>query len=202
MKVVGIIGGIGAGKSTVIEGIKEYTPTYVISGDEVGHKLLKKGQAGYAPVIAAFGEGICDRQGEIVRKALGELVFKDAKKLQCLNAITHPLIYQEVMRQIKACQYKGQYELIVVEGALLLEIGLDRLMDVLIAVYADEETRIKRVMLREGFTREQVLNRFKAQKKWEEFQEKAHFVINNGLSIESTCEQIKNIVMQLKESSV
>ncbi|PHV71451.1 dephospho-CoA kinase [Sporanaerobium hydrogeniformans] len=196
MKVIGVIGGIGAGKSTVIEKIREYTATYVISADCIGHGILKKGQPAYVPVIETFGEGILDSKGEIVRKALGEIVFKDAKQLEKLNALTHPLICEEVERQINWCKKQAAYDFIVVEGALLLEVGLGKLMDIIIAVYADEETRIKRVMLREGFTKEQVLSRFKAQKKWEEFQEAADFVIDNGISLEKTCEQIKKIVVQ------
>lgn len=194
MKVIGIMGGIGAGKTTVVSLIQLFKNTLVISADEVGHKLLYKGQAAYEPVIKAFGTDILSCQGEIIRKRLGEIVFRDPQKLHQLNQITHPLIYEEIKRQIDKCQEEELVELILIDAALLIEIGLVKLTDKVIAVYAEDEVRMARIGEREGLSKKEILERFKAQKKWEEFTKVADAVIDNSFSLQETKQQIKNLL--------
>ncbi len=197
MKVIGIVGGIGVGKTTVVSLIKHYKKTFIISADEIGHDLLLKGHAAYQPIISAFGSCILSKGGNIIRQKLGEIVFSDPKKLQLLNCITHPLIYNEVKRQIESARQDGNFELVIIDAALLIEIGLERLTDKVIAVYADDAIRIPRIMKRQGLTKQQILERFKAQKKWEEFTQIADEIIDNSLSLEETRGQIKKLLVHL-----
>ncbi len=197
MKVIGVVGGIGVGKTTVVSLIKHYKKTFIISADEIGHDLLLKGHAAYQPVTSAFGSCILSKDGNIIRQKLGEIVFSDPKKLQLLNCITHPLIYNEVKRQIESARQDGNFELVIVDAALLIEIGLQYLTDKVIAVYADDKVRIPRIMKRQGLTKQQILERFKAQKKWEEFTQIADEIIDNSLSLEETREQIKKLLVHL-----
>jgi dephospho-CoA kinase len=197
MKVLGIVGGIGAGKTTIVSLIKQMKDTFVISADQIGHQLLLKGNMGYQQVVDHFGKEILSDSGEIVRKRLGELVFKDSQKLRCLNKITHPLIYNEVKRQIEVCQKQAKFEFIIIDAALLIEIGLTDFVDVIVAVYANDEVRINRLMKREGLSKEQILERFKAQKKWEEFTSITHTIIDNSFELENTEKQIKKIIDNL-----
>ncbi|MBE6022272.1 MAG: dephospho-CoA kinase [Cellulosilyticum sp.] len=201
MNVIGIIGGMGAGKSTVIAILSELQPISYISADLIGHEILLKGQPAYTPIIETFGTGILDETGEIVRKRLGEVVFGDELKVRQLNEITHPLITKRVVERIEEDKMTRPEQLIILEAALLLESGLVDLTDLVIAVYADPEVRIKRVIAREGLGEEQILRRFKAQKEWEELKAAADYVIDNSVSLEETTKQIKTFLEKVKAGS-
>ena len=197
MKVIGVVGGMGAGKTTVVSLIQEIKKVYVIACDQIGHELLLKGHDGYDQVIAAFGSSILSPAGEIVRNRLGQLVFHDPKKLEQLNHIIHPLIYKEVQKQISKYKEQKQYELIIIDAALLIEMGLVPLTNKIVAVYAEQELRIDRIVKRQGLSKEQVLERFSTQKNWEEFKNIADAVIDTSFGIASTKEQVKFLLDRL-----
>lgn len=197
MKVIGIVGGMGAGKSTVITIMNEIQPLSCISADLIGHEILLKGAVAYQPIIKAFGEEILDESGEIVRQKLGQLVFGNTEKVALLNAITHPIITAKVKERIAYYQKTAPGQHIILEAALLLESGLVDLTDVVIAVYADQDVRLKRVMARERLDEKHILKRFKAQKEWEELKAAADYVIDNGISLDATATQIKQLLTLL-----
>lgn len=197
MKIIGIVGGMGAGKSTVIALLNEIQPVSYISADLIGHEILLKGQPAYEPIIQAFGKEILDEQGEIIRKKLGQAVFGNPEKVACLNEITHPLITKRVIERIKEAKQTAPGRHIILEAALLLESGLVDLTDLVIAVYANSETRIKRVIEREGLEREQIIKRFKAQKEWKELEAAADYVIDNSVSLEETKHQIRQFLQKV-----
>lgn len=201
MEVIGIIGGMGAGKSTVIALWNEIQPISCISADIIGHDILLRGHAAYEPILKAFGEDILDDRGEIIRKKLGERAFISPEKVKQLNQITHPLIIEEVKRQINEAKITRPGQYIILEAALLLESGLDCLTDLIVAVYADVEKRVQRVIEREGLTREHIFKRFQAQKEWEALEAVADYIIDNSVSLDYTREQIKSILEQIKNHS-
>lgn len=193
--VLGIVGGIGAGKTTIVSLLSILKETYVIGADEIGHKLLLKDGKAYNKVVSAFGEDILDEEGHIIRAKLGAIVFADQTKLQKLNEISHPLIFEEVSFQIEKRKLEDKWEWIIIDAALLIEIGLVKLTDKVIGVYTEEEVRIERIMQREGFTREEALKRINSQKKWEEFNSVSDVVIDNSFSPENTKDQIAKIIV-------
>ena len=197
MKVIGIVGGMGAGKSTVITIMNEMQPLSYISADLIGHEILKKDEAAYQPIVEAFGKEILDNSGEIVRQKLGQVVFGSTEKVTLLNAITHPIITTKIKERIAYYQKTAPSQHIILEAALLLESGLVDLTDVVIAVYANKDVRLKRVMARESLDEKHILKRFKAQKEWEEIKVVADYVIDNGISLESTTTQIKQLLTLL-----
>lgn len=197
MKVIGIIGGMGAGKSTVIEIMNEIEPISYILADTVGHDILLKGHEAYETVVRSFGNDILDSNGEIIRRKLGQKVFHDPKQLVKLNEITHPIIRKKIEERIKRDQRLAPDRLIVLEAALLLEGGLKDLTDKIVAVYADPKTRVERVVRREGLEEEQILQRFKAQKDWEEIKQVADYIIDNSISRENTKRQVANLLVAL-----
>lgn len=197
MKVIGIVGGMGAGKSTVIRLMNEVRPISCILADNVGHDVLLKGHEAYQPVVEAFGKEILDDNGQIIRKKLGEIVFKDPDKLKKLNEITHPIIEMCICKQIATYKEEAPDRPIVLEAALLLESGLVDLTDIVVAIYAEPSIRVQRVVEREGLPEEQILERFKAQKEWEEIKASADYVIDNSVSLEETKEQIKALFEKL-----
>lgn len=197
MKVIGIVGGMGAGKSTVITIMNEIQPISYISADLIGHEILLKGGAAYQPIIEAFGDEILDASGEIIRQKLGQVVFGNTEKVALLNVITHPIITAKIKDRIAYYQKTAPNQPIILEAALLLESGLVDLTDVVVAVYADKDVRLKRVIAREGLDEKHILKRFKAQKEWEELKAAADYVIDNGISLESTTAQIKQLLTLL-----
>lgn len=194
MKVIGIVGGIGAGKTTVVSILSDLKPTVVIGADEIGHEILMPEGAAYAEVIQAFGEDILDEEGRIIRRKLGEIVFKDKKELEKLNRITHPKIYSRIEALIEVYRLEKNYEWVIIDAALLIEIGLVKLTSLVIGVYAKEEVRIERIMKRENFSHEQALSRIRVQKKWEELEKVAQEIIDNSSSYEYTKEQIEKMI--------
>lgn len=197
MKVIGILGGIGAGKTTVTRLMSELCPMEVILADLVGHDVLLKGHPAYEPVVLAFGTDILDDNDEIVRKKLGEKVFGHPEELAKLNSITHPIIYNEIKEQIAYLKKTTPKRHILLEAALLIEGGLIDLVDLVVGVYAEDPVRIERVMQREGLNREQIIKRFKAQKKWEELKSIADEIIDNSISLEYTKKQVEEILARL-----
>lgn len=195
--VLGIVGGIGAGKSTVVKQFEEKSLSYTIGVDELGHQILLKGQEAYEAVVHAFGTTILDDQGEIVRRRLGAIVFTDQEKLKRLNQITHPILYRKVKEIIETQKTKNKYRFILIDAALLVEIGLVELTDYIIGVYADELVRIERVMKREGISKEAVINRISKQKKWKQLEQLCDEVIDNSGNPTSTRAQIDELIDKL-----
>jgi dephospho-CoA kinase len=105
--VVGIVGGVGVGKSTVLGILKDKYGAMVIEADAVGHDLMKKGEKLYREEVACFGEEILDASGEIDRKKLGAMVFSDKDKLRTLNEMAHPAIREEIARRLEAWRTDG-----------------------------------------------------------------------------------------------
>lgn len=202
MKVIGIVGGIGAGKSTVVALMNEIRPIHVISADLIGHDILRKGQRGYEPVIDAFGETILDEEGEIVRGRLAQMVFGNPERLQKLNAITHPIITEVVKERILNYKKIAPGQHIVLEAALLIESGLIDLTDRVVAVYAEREERTRRVIKRDGIDEDQIKHRLKAQKEWSEIASIADYIIDNSISLEATKIQIEQILIALEEEEI
>lgn len=200
MKVIGIVGGMGAGKSTVVKLLNEIEPVSSISADLIGHEILLKGEPAYVPILDAFGYDILDESGEIIRKKLGQAVFGDEEKVRKLNEITHPLIMKRVMQRIEESKRETPHRHIILEAALLLESGLVDLTDLVIAVYADVDVRIKRVIQREGLSEEQIVKRFNAQKEWTELRAAADYVIDNSVSLENTKKQISHILQEIEST--
>ena len=193
---LGIIGGIGAGKSTVVTLITEQVPCQVIGADEIGHRILLKGERAYEAVIDAFGTGILDEAGHIVRRELGKIVFSSQEALKQLNAITHPIIFDEVQKMIQKYEQEG-VPCIIIDAALLIEIGLVQLTDYVIGVDTSEDVRIKRIMKREGFSKEEAVARINKQKKWEELKKVIDYTIDNNGNYEETTGQIKALLHTL-----
>ncbi len=195
---LGIVGGMGAGKSTVVTLITEQIPCQVIGADEIGHRILLQGEKAYQPVIDAFGIGILDETQTIVRKELGKIVFSSKENLQRLNAITHPIIFEETKRMIEVYE-REKVPCIIIDAALLVEIGLVQLTDYVIGVDAKDSVRLERVMKRDGFGEEEARTRINKQKKWEELEEIIDYTINNDGDYEATKKQVEVLINTLKQ---
>lgn len=195
MRIIGITGGIGSGKSAVLELLRQHYHAHTLEADRAAHLLMAPGGATYQPIIDAFGREILCADKTIDRKRLGAEVFASKKKLALLNEITHPAVRAYILEQIAAYRKKHPDGIFVLEAALLIEEGYSEVCDELWYIYAHEETRIRRLMEGRGYTREKSLSIMKSQSEEAFYRLHCKYVIDNSADIEKTKIQIDNLLM-------
>lgn len=198
MKIIGITGGVGCGKSTVLSLIKDNFNAFIIMADEVGRELMEVDAPAYVKIVKSFGEGILNEDKTINRPRLSKIVFNDKKQLKVLNGIVHPLVKEYIVKDIAQKAEAKEYDYYFVEAALLIEDHYDAICDELWYVYAKDEVRIKRLMESRGYDREKCLSMFANQLTKEEFEEKCAAVINNSGDLDSTFSQLE-VLLSRKE---
>lgn len=196
MKVIGLTGGTGSGKSVVSKSLAA-AGAVIVDADKIAHEIILKGEPAYMEIIEYYGTGILDDEKNIIRKKLGEIVFNDKEKLAFLNQCTHKYITAEVKRQIAAAKEEGKAAAIIVDAPLLLEAGLEKFCDLVWVVYAEPEVRAQRVMARDGITYELAKARIANQKSWEEYKQAADAVIDNSKDLEHLEGQLVEILKTL-----
>lgn len=192
--VIGITGGIGTGKSTVLKLLNEKFGFYVFEADKVGHELMKSGEIVYNKIVETFGKEILDDNNEIDRKAMSKLVFSNKEKLEVLNNIVHPEVIAEMVRRMEYESKNHNINNFVIEAALLIESGCNKICDKVWYIYSDDDTRIERLKKGRGMKEEDIKAVMKNQLKYEEFKTGTSYVIDNSLSIENTCLQIEKLL--------
>ena len=196
MKVIGLTGGTGSGKSVVSKSLLA-AGAVIVDADKIAHDIILKGEPAYHEIIAYYGTGILDENGNIIRKKLGEIVFNDKEKLAFLNQCTHKYITAEVKRQIAEAKATDTAKAIVLDAPLLLEAKLETVCDVVWVVYSDPEVRAQRVMARDGITYELAKARIANQKSWEEYKQAADAVIDNSKDLAYLESQLAEILKTL-----
>ena len=180
--ILGITGGTGCGKTTLLNCIAEQGGL-ILDCDAIYHELLRNDPALLSAIEARFHGSV--ENGVLQRKKLGSLVFSDEKALSDLNAITHGAVKAEVLRRLA-----GKPRLAAIDAIGLFEGGLAELCDVTVAVIAPEEARIQRLMARDGISRDYALRRMAAQKSAGWFRKKCDYCLeNNGTQedFQKTC---------------
>lgn len=190
MKIIGITGGVGAGKSTVLDYLREQFHAYVIQADQVGHQVMEPGEICYSQVIALFGEHILKKDKTIDRKAVSDVVFGNEEKLKKLNGIIHPAVRQSVLEEIQL-QKEKKTAIVVVEAALLLEEHYEKFCDKVWYVHTDREIRINRLMENRGYSREKSESIISSQAPDEYFAKHADYIIRNNGDIKDTWLQVE-----------
>jgi dephospho-CoA kinase len=161
MKIIGLTGVIGSGKSTVAGFLKELGAA-VINADEVAHQVYAPGTPGWQQVVSTFGSGILNPDASIDRRKLGQIVFTNSEALARLNRIIHPLVEQKVRALLDDYRNQG-VRVTVIEAALLIEAGWVPLMDELWVTTAPREVIWRRLKARDSAARRQVLARLRSQ---------------------------------------
>ena len=188
MKVIGITGGVGSGKSRVLAYLEEAYGAVICQMDETARSLQKKGTRCFERIVEVFGHEILDAQGELDRAALGSIVFASEEKLAQLNGIVHPEVIRHVAKDIQSKEAQGR-SLYVVEAALLPDVGKE-LCDELWYIYADESARRERLKASRGYTDEKISQMIASQPQEERFRSTCSVVIDNSGSFEDTMKQI------------
>lgn len=190
MKVIGLTGGIGSGKTTVMQLFQKLgVPVYI--ADVEAKKLMQNLVILKYELVANFGE-LAFKNGELNTSYLAEIVFSDPKKLKTINQIVHPKVRAH-FEQFKAAQ-KNNY--IIFENAILFENGFDNLCDYIITITAPLEERIKRIEKRDNLSRDQIMNRVHNQWTDDLKTVKSDFVIENT-NLENTQKKVLEIHQQL-----
>ncbi len=190
MKVYGITGGAGSGKSEVIRMLRDDFGGYVILADEVSRKLTYKGNISYGLILDHFGKEILGPDGEIDRKRLADIVFNDEDELACLNSMTHPYVKQEIISEIARIKKEDRYPFIALEAALLLESGYENICDEIWYVYTSPDIRRERMKQTRGYSDEKVDSVMANQLSDKVFFEKCQFVIKNNDSLDAVYAQL------------
>ena len=191
MKVIGLTGGIGSGKSTVSRFLAELGAV-ILDVDRVGHEAFKPDTEIWREVVTAFGRQVLTPSGEIDRKKLGEIVFGNAELLSRLNQIMHPRMYDMVKVQLEEYQRRG-VEVVVLEAPLLLEAGWTSLVDEVWVTVASESTVLKRLQERVGLSKEESLSRIHSQLSSEERIKRADVVINTDCSLDEVKARVREL---------
>lgn len=181
----GLTGGIASGKTTVAGFLAEFG-ALVLDADAIAHEMIRKGGEAHADVVARFGREILDPGGDVDRKRLGAIVFRDRSALADLNAIVHPRIFPEVERRIGLYLLRGHATVAVLEAALLVEAGLHRKLDRLVVVRCGKDAQIARLVARHGMPTDEAFLRIEAQAPLETKLAVADYVIDTDATLRET----------------
>ena len=190
MITIGITGGVGAGKSTVLDFLEQEYQAYVMKADEIGQLVMEPGQSCYEPVIALFGKQVIKNDKTIDRRLVSDVVFSHPDMLEKLNHIIHPAVKEYIRRQLALKKEEGQ-RICVVEAALLLEDHYEEFCDTVWYIHTDSEIRIRRLMESRGYTREKSMSIIASQAPEEFFRAHTDYVVTNNADLEETWQQIR-----------
>ncbi len=194
MYKVGITGGIGSGKSTVCDILRELDVA-VYNSDVRAKELMMESVSLRQALVERFGEEVYNAEG-LNRAYLSQRVFGSASELEALNAIVHPAVMADFDAWAEAQQ--GNY--VVLESAILFEAQLENRVDVVVSVMAPESLRVERAMQRDGASREQIMARIKAQMSDDERSDRSKYAIVN-IDLEELREEVEQLHRRLSYDS-
>lgn len=188
MIIIGLTGGIGSGKSTVSDILKEQGIP-VVDGDRIAREVVEPHRPAYDEIVRVFGTEVLQQDGTLNRKHIGEIVFSDPEKLSVLNSITHKEIYRVILERLESLKETGT-TLVFLDVALLFETGFDQLTDRVWVVDAPDAVRVERIQKRDGLREEEILKRIQCQMSREMRNTKGDLVLDNSKGREELKAQI------------
>jgi len=198
--VIGLVGGIGSGKSFLSKELGKKRRIEIVGGDTAGHAVLKE-QSVKDRIRKKFGDGVFDPKGEVDHRRMSSLVFgstPDAQRARAeLEAIVHPRITERLVREIAEAQARPDLEFVVLDAALLMETGWRRLCDHVIFIESLEKQRIERVTQERGWSPEQLRAREESQYPLERKRTEADYVVDNTQSAEHALSQLEEILSRV-----
>ena len=192
MKLIGITGGVGAGKSELLHYIEREFSAKIVLADELAHELMRPGTDCFAEIERAFvEEDLYAEDGGFDKMKLAEVIFSDPKKRERLNSIVHPAVKREILRLVANEREAGRYAYFILEAALLIEDGYDKICDELWYVDAKEEVRRKRLKENRGYSDEKIDGILSSQLLASEYKKSCCRVIENNGALAEAFEQIR-----------
>ncbi|NQU74289.1 MAG: dephospho-CoA kinase [Candidatus Omnitrophica bacterium] len=200
MKVIGVTGSFGSGKTTVSKILKNLGAV-VLNADKITHGVLANVKV-RKKILAIFGKGILGKNKKINRRYLGEAAFKNKLLLAKLCKIIHPPVIQRMKSQIKHLRSKRPDVIVVMDAPLLIEAGLSNMVDKLIVVTVNRDLQIKRCKKSTGLDKKNILTRIKIQMPIKEKIRFSDFIIDNSGTEERTKRKVKRIWEQIQRQTV
>lgn len=186
MKIIGITGGVGCGKSTILHLIQKHANAYIIMADDVAKNLYTAGSPLVHDIAEEFGNVCVNSDGSVNKPVLADIIFSDENKRKKLNAMVHPEVKRIILETIDELKALNKYDLILVEAALFFEENYDKFCDEVWYVTSDTSVRRKRLKADRGYSDEKIDNMLKAQLSENEFIKRCDKVIDNSGSLEDT----------------
>jgi len=193
---VGLTGGISTGKTTIARLLVE-KGAFLIDLDEAAHQLQQPDTEVWREIVATFGENILNPDRTIDRNKLGIMVFSDSEKLKRLNEIMHPAVFRTWKKRMAEIKSQRPDAIVLTDIPLLIEIGAQERFDLVLLVYIPPEDQLKRLILRNGYSREYAEKRIASQMSIEEKVKYARIVIDNQGSIEEAEERVDEAWQEL-----
>lgn len=189
MKIIGITGGVGAGKSQILSYLKLRYSAFILQADQVAHQVKEPGETAYDSLVKLLGVNVLNEKGEIDREKMATMIFSDHNLLCKVNQIIHPAVKDMVIEAIKIEKLKG-CKLFIIEAALLIEDHYENIVDEMWYVYTSAEIRKTRLVTSRHYPLEKIEAIESKQLSEEDFRRHCSFVINNNGTIEETYAQI------------
>ena len=199
MRIIGVTGGVGSGKSEVLNYIQDHFDARVVRADEVGHMLMMPGRVCYEPVINLFGEWVVNDDTSINRTMIGEIVFDNPELLKKLDDIIHPEVKKYIKKEIEISK-KEETEFFFIEAAILLEEKYDEICDEVWYIYCEKEVRMERLRHARGYSDEKIEKLMANQLSDEEFEARCDFQLYNDEDVAHTYLQIERKMRTYYES--
>lgn len=182
MKIIGVTGTSGSGKSTVCKILEEKYKAEIIDADKVAKKLSRKGTLYMKSIVSNFGEEILDETGRIDRKRLADIIYENSDKREQLNKLTFVYIVDEIKKCINNLNHK---KIIVIDAPLLFESKLNQVCDFVVGILAAEEIKVERICKRDNIAKEEAIKRLKVQGTDTFFEENSDYILRNTEDVEN-----------------
>lgn len=191
MHLIGITGGVGAGKTEILSFIKKHYNCKIYLADEVAHLVQSPGEKCYEEIVSLLGKEILTDTGSVDKGKMAAVIFNNAELLEKVNAIVHPAVKEYLKQALEEVRREGSAELFFIEAALLIESGYKDFVDEMWYIHASDEVRRMRLMQSRGYSPEKIAQIMSKQLAEEEFRKNADFIIDNSGTLESAYSQIK-----------
>ena len=193
MKVIGITGGVGAGKSEVLNIIRSLCSCIIVKADDLARSLEVRGEVCYRPLVELLGDEVLGDDGQIDAKKMSHMIFADGSEdlLAKVNAIVHPAVKERILSMIDDARADGKADYFFIEAALLIEDHYDKIVDELWYVYADEDVRRQRLKETRGYSDEKIDDIMSSQSSDDVFRKHCKVIIDNSSSLSITRTRIE-----------
>lgn len=196
MKVIGLTGGIGSGKSAVSTILKK-NDILVVDTDEISRQITRSALV-LKEIKTIFGRDVLNEDGSLNRKKMADIVFNDSDSKRILEKIVTEKVISLTEKILYDLRKENSQDIVVIDAPLLFECGVDRLTDINWLVICDTEKKIKRVMKRENYTRNQVLERMKNQMSDFDKMKKSQVIIDNSGTFKELESRVEKLILDIK----
>jgi len=191
MKVIGITGGVGCGKSAILDELSKRYNCYILKADDAAKDLETPGHKCYDRLVELLGKDILDESGYIINRKMASKIFENPEFLEGVNDIIHPEVKEYILEEIAEKKSSQKYDFFFLEAALLIECGYNSIVDEMWYIFATEETRRNRLKQSRGYSDEKIASMIASQLSENEYRAGSDFVVDNSSSIENAIKDIE-----------